>query len=351
VTNDPIFVLEQQQKRAPQDQAIAASLAALYLERARSEREQRYFGRAEVLLQPWLARGDVSGATLRVQADILQNRHDFAGSLRLLDRAIEREPRDAGARLMRASVMMVQGRAGDARADCAAVLSSGASAAGTVCFAQILGATGKLAQAQTLLQTLFPRDFSRVSQDSAPPAPIRGWALWLMADFADRRGDAPAAEHALRAALAATPTNEGVRSALVDLLLARGASREALSLVDLPAPSVGLLARRARAQAILRDPGLSATRARIDDLLNLATRRGERPHLREEALLALDLEHDPSRALELAKANFAIQRETIDVRLLVRAARVSGDTVALIQVAQWLRKTGFEDRMLEGLHT
>jgi len=178
------------------------------------------------------------------------------------------------------------------------------------------------------------------------PAPVRAWALWLLADFADRSGDSRGAEAQLRAALAADPQNEGIRSALSDLLLARGASREALALVDLPAPSIGLLARRARAQQLLRDPALEETRAQIEDLVTLASRRGDPPHLREEALVALDIDHDPARALQLAEANFDTQRETIDIRLLIRAARASGDATTLSTVAQWIHQTGYEDRQL-----
>ena len=349
VTNDPLAVFEQQQRNAPQSQQIASSLAALYVERARNERQQRYFGRAELLLQPWVERPEASAETLRVQADILQNRHDFTASLRLLDRAVTRDPRDAGIRLMRASVTLVQGRAADARADCASVLASGATAAGTVCLAQTLGATGRLDQATTLLQTLLSS--SQGGGSASMPPPIRGWALGLMADFADRRGEPHASEEFLRAALAATPTNEGVRSALADALLARGAARDALSLLNVPSPSVGLLTRRARAQQLVQDPSLTITRTQIEDLLTLATRRGERPHLREEALLALEVEHDAGRALELAKANFELQRETIDARLLVRAARSRGDAGAVNEVARWLRATGFEDHELAGLRT
>jgi len=172
-----------------------------------------------------------------------------------------------------------------------------------------------------------------------------------MADFADRRGDAAGAERLLRAALNATPENEGVRSALADVLMARGAMREALALLDLPAPSVGLLARRARAQQVLRDDGLEATRAQLDELLSLASRRGERPHLREEALLALDVEHDAHRALDLARRNFESQRETIDLRLLVRAAHATGNAAVIADVSRWLRETHFEDRMLPELRT
>jgi tetratricopeptide (TPR) repeat protein len=343
--NDPITLLEQQRSRAPEDQRIAAELAARYVERARVQREARYFGRAEMLLQPWVARPDALVATLRVQADILQNRHDFSGALALLDTAVSREPRDISVRLMRASVKVVQGRAGDARGDCGAVLAGGNSVAGTVCLAQVLGDTGKLSQAEALLNSVLARG-------AALPAEVRGWALWLQADFADRRGDASTALALLREALRAEPFNEGIRSALCDLLIARGDLRGAFVLVDLPAPSTGLLARRAHIQKLLGDStGLRVTQAQIADLLGLASRRGERPHLREEALLALDVEGDASKALQLARANFAQQRETIDARLLVRAARAAGDRDSLAEVTRWLHDTGFEDHELAGIRT
>jgi tetratricopeptide (TPR) repeat protein len=337
--NDPIAVLEQQHVQAPADQRIAAELAELYVQRARQKREARYFGRAEALLQPWVARADASAATLRVQADILQNRHDFAGALRLLDAAIERSPRDAGARLMRASIKVVQGHSGAARADCTAVWASGESAAGTVCLAQVLGATGRLARAEGMVKTVSARS-------DAQPTEIRAWALGLQAEFADRRGDMQAAERFLREALRAEPFNEGVRSALCDALIARGALREALALLELPAPSTGLLARRAHLQKLLGDAGLARTRAQIEDLLSLANRRGERPHLREEAMVALHVDGDVSRALRLARENFETQREAVDARLLVRAARAAGDREAMDVVLRWMRETGFEDQSI-----
>jgi tetratricopeptide (TPR) repeat protein len=403
-SNDPIAVLEQRHAREPWDEAVAAQLAELYVARARAEREPRYFARAEALVKPWVSAPDaavstpvraslaVSGstptrasmpvrasataraATLRVQADILQNRHDFASAMELLDRAIAQDPRDASTRLMRASIKLVGGHAAEARADCAAVLATVDSTTGTICLAQVLGATGGLARAERLLRALVQRDKpdaaspgarvdpgagsgtdenARLAREqwAARPAPVRAWALWVLADFADRAGDSRAAESWSRAALEADASSEGIRSALSDLLLSRGAYREALALVDLPAPSIGLLARRARAQQLLRDPALEQTRSQIDDLVALATRRGDPPHLREEALVALDIDHDALRALELAKANFATQRETIDIRLLIRAARACNDTATLRSVTQWIQQTGYEDRQLQGAAT
>src|SRR5262249_23531941 len=157
-SNDPLAQLEARHSREPDNEALAAELAELYLTRARADREQRYFARAEALVRPWASREDARAATLRVQADILQNRHDLSSAVRLVDRAIALDPRDAGGRLMRASIKMVNGRAMEARADCARVMAAGESTAGTICLAQVLGATGGLARAEALLKALVSRD-------------------------------------------------------------------------------------------------------------------------------------------------------------------------------------------------
>lgn len=350
--NDPIAMLEARYSNE-RTEANAVELAQLYLQRARANREERYFARAEALVQPWANKPEARSSTLRVQAGILQNRHEFDAAITLLDRAISRQPRDAGARLMRASVKLVQGRAEEARPDCTAVLAAGEAAAGTICLAQVLGATGELSRATSLVSRLLAPDgrvFEPASPSSVPLArPIRGWALWILADFTDRAGDPATAEKLLRAALEMVPDNEGVRSALSDLLLARGAAREAMDLVDLPSPSLGLLARRAHVQTLLRDPAAADTRERIETLLGPSARRGDRPHLREEALVALYVDKEPERALELAIRNFEAQRETLDVRLLARAAQSSGDRKALAQLADWLRESRYEDRELAGV--
>ena len=329
--------------RAAREPGAALRVAERYLELARATREQRYYGRAEAMLKPWLARPDAAPELLRVQADILQNRHDFAAARRLLDRALELDPRDAQARLMRATVLMVQGNSADARADCAALIAIGAPSPGTVCLAQTLAASGQLARASSMIELLMARA-------ALPDPEIQAWAQSSLADFASRRAGVAAAEPHLRAALSAAPRSEYIRCALSDILIARGAADEALGLLDLPRPSVGILVRRLLAQTVLGAVDSSRdTRVRLEELLRLETRRGERVHLREEALLALGLGKPAGEALEVARANFAVQREPIDVRLLARAAVNAGDREALQELREWRRKTGFTDRLVDAL--
>jgi Tfp pilus assembly protein PilF len=334
ISDDPIAVLERQMRGGLADARLVEELTTLYIERARQTREPRYFTRAETLLQPWIDSSAASASLLNLQADILQNRHDFAAAREALDRAVQRDPRNAGSRLLRATVNGVQGRFDEARPDCLAVLALGETVAGSACLAQVLGSTGRVAAAEALLRPLQNRESA--------------WVLSLLADFADRRGDTAGAERHLREALTLEPYNDAARSALCDLLIERGATTEAMALLDLPNLSYGLLVRAARVQALRHDgTAISRTRQRLAELESLAARRGDVPHLREQALLALEVDRDAQRALTLAKANFATQREAIDVRLLARAALSLKDRATLADLKQWLATTGFEDHRLE----
>ena len=91
------------------------------------------------------------------------------------------------------------------------------------------------------------------------------------------------------------------------------------------------------------------TLQQLEELLRLEAQRGERVHLREETLLALALDQDNAATLKLAEANFAVQREPIDVRLLARAASNSHDRRAIDSLRAWRERTGFSDRLVDEL--
>jgi tetratricopeptide (TPR) repeat protein len=333
VSDDPVVALERALRDDKRNVRLVTELATLYVQRARETREARYFSRAEALIQPWIASSTAPAALLNVQADLLQNRHEFDAARRVLDLAVRQEPRNAGSRLLRATVNIVQGRFDEARPDCLSLLALGESSAGTTCLAQVLGGTGRSAEAEKLLRARA----------------LDAWGLGVLADLATRRGNTGDAERYLRKALTLEPANEAIRSALCDLLIERRVYAEALALLDQPNVSYGLLVCKARVHSLLNDPALSLTRAELREFETLGERRGDVPHAREQALFALDVERDAQRALALARRNFETQRETIDVRLLARAALASRDRTALAELHQWLRATRFEDRSLAEL--
>lgn len=339
-------VLESAAARAeqavPRDPRTAVRLAQHYLDLARSLRDPRFFGRAEAALKPWVTDGTAPAELLVLQADIQQNRHDFAGARGLLDRAIAADPAAPRARLMRATLAMVLGEPTKARTDCTALMGLGQTAVGTVCLAQSMAGTGQLQRAVGIIEMI-------VSGGELGDPSIRAWALTTLADLSLRTGNSTAAETQLRAALEASPQDESIRSSLIDVLIVRGAATEAVELSDLPRPSVGLLVRRLMAQSVAADERRSATLAQIQELLRLEGERSERVHLREETLLALSTGRPAQETLVLARENFAAQREAIDARLLARAASNARDERALAVLREWRDSTGFQDRLVDDL--
>lgn len=343
--SDSYVVLESATSRmgegAATDSSAAAAIAERYLSLARSARDPRYFGRAEATLKPWISRG-ASPRLQLLQADIQQNRHDFEGALQILDRVIAADPAEPRAHLMRATLLFVRGDSAAARRDCTALMGLGQTAIGTVCLAQSMAGTGQLPRAITMIELVLDRG------ELIEPS-TRAWALTSLADMSARCGNSARAETLLRDALEATPQDESIRSALIDVSLARGKTAEALSLSDLPRASVGLLVRRLLAQIVIGDAKKSETLAQLQELLRLEAERNERVHLREETLLALGLGKPASEVVRLARANFAVQRETIDARLLARAASNAGDAAALGELREWCAATGFRDRLVDAL--
>ena len=69
----------------------------------------------------------------------------------------------------------------------------------------------------------------------------------------------------------------------------------------------------------------------------------------EEARFRLRLRGDAKGALALALANYRVQREPRDARILLEAAIAAGDAAAAGPVRDWLQSSGFEDALLRRL--
>jgi len=313
-----------------------ARRAEEYTDLARRSSDARYFGRAQALITPWLNRPDLPPRLLVAAADLAQQRHEFIHSRQLLDRALAAEPRNAGARLMRANLGLLAGDFAAARADCLAVIQADALP-GTICLASALTGPGSLERAHGLLAAL---------DCSAPGAAAYShWRVLTQAYLALRAGDTDAAVQFLERARTLDPAHEETRVRLAAALLERGESARALALVDGPNVSAALLVARIRAASLIGDAVATAARREFDALLTIGLRRGTGTHFREEGELALYVDGNSVRALELARRNFAAQKDTPDLRLLVEAAIAAHDQAALAFAREWLASSGFEDRV------
>jgi len=355
VPNDPAFVVANIRQVMPDEklralvgawraepaaEGPALALAGTLLERARTAREPSYVGRAEAVLSAVVSKGGAGLATRRLYAETLQYRHDFATAETLLDEVLRAAPRDAAARAQRASVRLVRGDFPGARADCAQLAAGGgtASAIGIACLAEAYAGSGRIEQAQALLQA-YPLD-----QDAASTAE-RAYLLTVRAELRERAQDLDGAIADYGAAFELQRGDDSIRAALADALAARGDVHGAAALLDVERPSLALLVRGVSVTAGTRRDAL---RERATAWLALERARGDAVHNREAALLALDT-GDAAAALAAALANFAVQRELPDVRVLARAAVAAHDLPAQRQLREWLRSTGFRDVVAENI--
>jgi len=314
------------------------------------------------VLAPWIARSAVPAPLLILEANILQQRHEFAAAIELLDRAIAQDPRSGQARLVRANVNIVKGDYEHARPDCAWLMGSGEQWAGTVCIAQVLGSTGQLQRARALLGRLMagcaavPSGQGQTGQGQTgqgPTAEVLAWTLSVRADLALRAGALPEAQDMLTRSVGLAPTSDYARLALADVLIAGNRLAEAVGVLDTARPSAGVLLRRSIAQSRTHAGGTPDSLAELKERFNVSAQRGERTHLREETRLALEFPQSGAEsrhaALVLARDNFSVQRETEDIRLFARAAVDARDPDALAILTEWLRRSHYEDIVVDQL--
>ena len=107
--------------------------------------------------------------------------------------------------------------------------------------------------------------------------------------------------------------------AYADFLLDQDRPGEVLALLDDETRIDPLLLRLALAERRLGAEALGAHVALLQARFDAARRRGDSVHLREEARFTLHLLDRPGAALELARRNWATQREPADARRPARS--------------------------------
>jgi predicted Zn-dependent protease len=329
--------------RNPGDIALAARLARRALEAGRETGDPRFFGQAQAALAPWWKQPDPPAQALLLRATLKQSTHDFPGALADLDRLIVANPRDGQALLTRATVLTVQGRYAEARADCARIARLTVPLVTIACDAASASVSGEAASAY--------RALSGALAAPAADAGLAEWAQTLAGEIALRRGDAAAAEAHFRAALALDPRDPYLLGAYADFLLDRNRPAEVVPLLKDYTRNDNLLLRLALAEARLPElrSSFAAHRADLEERYNAAGRRGDTLHQREEARYALEISGDSGRALALARENWKVQRESADLRILLSAAKAAGDAATLQEAGEWVRAHRLEDAAISAL--
>ncbi len=315
------------------DLRAAVALARLDVVLSRERADPRYLGHAEAALAPWWSAADAPPEVLVLRATIEQSLHDFDAALATLDRTVAIAPGDVQAWLTKATVLTVRARYAEARDACATVEGLGAPLAALVCTAQIDSLTGHARDAHDRLSAASARASGAERQ----------WAVSVLGEMALRAGDPAAAEAHFRMALDMDAKDAYSRGAYADLLLDAGRFAEAISLSSDQESNDGLLLRLAIAEKRSGAEDAAAHAAALGARFDASRARGDVVHRREEARYWLELAGDPSRALALAKANFDVQKEPWDVRVLLEAAaaaRAPGEAQAAIAHVE---RTSLED--------
>ena len=328
----------------PLPEAVAAARQAIG--RARREGDPRELGTAQAVLAPWWAQADAPPAVRLLRATLRQSQHHFEPALTelqaLWDAAATPLDIRAQAGLTRATVLQVLGRHTEAQAACAGLLQPRFAPLGAA-----VGLAARACGAELRSLTADPRAAAAELQALAALAPADPWLALLRAELAERRGDHGGAEPLFRQASAGGDVY--ALSAHADWLLDRGRAREVLALVaGGPADADALLLRRAIALHRLQDPAAAAADTLLQARFDAARQRGENLHAREEARLALEVHGDARRALALARAQWALQKEPADAVLLWRAARAAGQPAAASVLGGWLPDPPAADVRLAG---
>ena len=331
--------------RDPKNVDLAVRMAQLYVSRSRSESDPRLLGQAQAALGVWWSQTEPPIPVLLLRATIRQSVHDFNSALRDLDQAVRREPGNAQAWLTLATVQQVTGNLAGAADSCRKVAPLAPPLIGITCLASIDGSQGRAAQAYDTLNNAMVAS-GAAGRDSIG---VRGWALTLQAELAERLARPADAERLYLASLAIDPTDAYTVAAYADFLIDAGRAADVLKLIPADTRGDVLLLRRAIAAKLAGASDATQLAQELGQRFKASRARGDRVHLREEARFELAVKSDPSNSLALARDNWLVQKEPLDARIALEAAIAARQPKAVTDVLAWIESTQLQGEKLAQL--
>jgi Tfp pilus assembly protein PilF len=348
-SSDPRARQREELRRAlaahPDDLSTAVALAKIDIGLSRERSDPRYLGYAQAALAPWWDLPAPPVEVLVLRATIRQSMHDFDAALIDLDRALALAPNDAQIWITRAVVLTVRGRYDEARQSCAPLARLAPTLVLTVCQASIDAVTGNAGPAYDRLSAAIDAAArgQRLSDDE------REWAVSNLGEVALRLGHDADAEKHFKAALAIDPEDPYAIAALADLMIDLNRPAEAIALVSQKTDNDGLLLRLAIAEKKAHADGASTHADLLASRIDASRLRGDVVHRREQARFELEIKGDPRAALDLAKANWDVQREAWDARIFLESAVAAKDAYAAHDVVAFVREHKWEDPRITSL--
>jgi tetratricopeptide (TPR) repeat protein len=328
----------------PGNVALACQLARRCIERSRTDADPRFLGRAQSALAPWWDAATPPIEVLVLRATLKQSQHDFTNALADLDVATRIAPRNAQVWLTRATILTVLGQYAQARQACLPLTQLAPGLVALTALANLTSLNGGAETACGLLQKTLAADVAASLDEKI-------WALTALAEAETRLGRIAQAEADYKAALALGQHDPYLLGAYADLLLDQDRAGEVADLLKNETRADALLLRLALAESALRPPpaAFSAHVASLSAQFEAGHLRGDFVHQREEARFVLRLRHQPREALRLAQANWQVQREPADVRILLESALAAADPTAAQPALDFMRTNHLEDVQLASL--
>ncbi len=321
---------------------VAVKAANLLIDKVKIDGDPRYYGYAQAAVKSWWQQAEPPVDVLLLKAAIKQHNHDFQGALTDLQTVLNQRPDNAQAWLSQAVIQTVIGNYDAAMQSCQRLKRLSTALIYASCMANTVGLQGKAESAFLLLQE---------TEANASQEQDHLWALTLLAELATRLGKNNDAERYFKQALALPEADVYALSAYCDFLLDTGKPKQVVELIKDNYRSDALLLRLTLAEQTL---GSTAAAQHLDELkLRMAAYRlrQETLHQREEARVYLELFKQPEQALKLALANWQVQKEPWDARLVLAAAVAAHDITALNSIVTWLKQAQLQDVQINALVT
>ncbi len=320
----------------PENLELAVRLAKRYIDQGRTESDPRYYGRAEAILRPWWRMPRPPPVIVVLRAIISQSNHDFDWALENLSLALQLDPSNPQAWVTRALILQARGEYAEAKRNCMPLLRVSTELVAVTCISSVASLSGQATKGYRLLHRILGR-----TSDAAPREKL--WALTVLADIAGRTGQSLTAEAHFKQALALELTDSYLLGLYADFLLDQGRPAEVVALLQDKIRADALFLRLALAEQALDSSSFAGHVAALRARFAASRLRRDMRHRREEARFTLQLLQQPHEALRLAQANWAVQREPEDARILLESALAANDAAAAQPVLDWLEKTRLED--------
>ncbi len=320
----------------PQNLEQATVLARRYIQIGRAEADPRYSGRAQSVLAPWWNQANPPESVLILRATLKQGDHQFAEALKDLALAKKSTPDDPQIWITEATVLQVLGRYAEAKQSCTPLLSLASELIGLSCLTGVSSLNGQASTAYRLLEQTLNQNPKATSLE-------RNWAWGTLAEMAERLGKNQQAHFYFKAILTLDPNDVYAQASYADFLLDQGQPQQALEILKNNLKPDALLLRQILAEKQLNSPNLAVHQQMMQDRIEASRARGSTIHRREEAIFTLRVLNQPAQALELALDNFAVQRESLDLRILLESAWAAKTPTAAKDALEFIRSSKLED--------